>query len=356
MYGGFVGLAVETRLGVGEAVAGEDNLLLDQQRRAAAFGVELGAERHVACQSGLQGTRAVVDHADFQGRGAAENVLGLGRILHAGQLNDDAVGALLLNYRLGDAEFVDPVVQGVDVLLDGELADAFQRFWFEAGDQTQIVALADFCQCQVVVAAGQDFLAGSTGFGITETDHDPFAVAADAGVAHILVTQQAAQVGGGRVETFGDGTRHVDLQEEVHAAAQIEAEVHRQGMQRGQPLRRCGEQIERDDVLRIGGVRVEGAFQDVLGLQLGVGILEACLDADRVELDAVMGDAGGLQGTFDPSPGAFIDLERDLGTGDLHRRRFAVEIGQGVDEAEDQGNSDEDVFPEGITVHCGRGQ
>ncbi len=36
-------LAVEARLGVGEALAGQDHLLLDQQRAAAALGVELGA-------------------------------------------------------------------------------------------------------------------------------------------------------------------------------------------------------------------------------------------------------------------------------------------------------------------------
>jgi hypothetical protein len=68
------------------------------------------------------GTGRVVDHADFQGRGAAEDVLGLGRVLHAGQLHDDAVGALLLDDRFGDAEFVDPVVQGGDVLLEREFA------------------------------------------------------------------------------------------------------------------------------------------------------------------------------------------------------------------------------------------
>ena len=60
----------------------------------------------------------VVDHADFERRGAAEDVLGLRRVLHAGQLHHDAVGALLLDHRLGDAELVDAVVQGGDVLLE----------------------------------------------------------------------------------------------------------------------------------------------------------------------------------------------------------------------------------------------
>jgi hypothetical protein len=62
--------------------------------------------------------RAVVHHAHFQRGGAAQDVLGLGRVLHAGQLHHDAVQALLLDHRLGHAQFVDPVVQRGDVLLE----------------------------------------------------------------------------------------------------------------------------------------------------------------------------------------------------------------------------------------------
>jgi hypothetical protein len=118
VHGRFLGLVVEAGLGVGQAVAGQHDLLLDQQRLAAALDVKLGAERHLAGQRRVECAGRVVDHADFEGGGAAEDVLGLGRVLHAGQLDDDAVGALLLDHRLGDAEFVDPVVQGGDVLLE----------------------------------------------------------------------------------------------------------------------------------------------------------------------------------------------------------------------------------------------
>ena len=81
--------------GVGQAVAGEYDLFLDQQRTSAAFDVELGAERHLAADCRFERARRVVDHADFERRGAAEDVLRLGGVLHAGQLDDDAVGALL---------------------------------------------------------------------------------------------------------------------------------------------------------------------------------------------------------------------------------------------------------------------
>ncbi len=85
----------------------------------------------------------------------------------------------------------------------------------------------------------------------------------------------------------------------MDAAAQVEAEVHRQRAQAGQPFRRGGQQVQRDDVLRVGGIGVEGLFQYVLGLQLGVGITEAGLDAVEVELDAVVGDAGDFQRFLD---------------------------------------------------------
>jgi hypothetical protein len=61
------------------------------------------------------------------------------------------------------------------------------------------------------------------------------ALAGDAGVANVLVAHQGAQVAGGGVEALGQRARHVHLEQEVHAAAQVEAEVHRQRADRGQP-------------------------------------------------------------------------------------------------------------------------
>ncbi len=124
----FLGLVVEAGLGVGQTLAGQHHLLLDQQRPAAALDVVFGADRRLALRGLFHDRRVapvlVIDHADFQRRGAAEDVLGLGGVLHARQLHHDAVGALLLDHRLGHAQFVDPVVQRGDVLLDGEFLDA----------------------------------------------------------------------------------------------------------------------------------------------------------------------------------------------------------------------------------------
>ena len=47
-----LGLAVEAGLRIGQVVAGQDDLALDDQRRAAALDVALGAERHRAGADG----------------------------------------------------------------------------------------------------------------------------------------------------------------------------------------------------------------------------------------------------------------------------------------------------------------
>jgi hypothetical protein len=93
------------------------------------------------------------------------------------------------------------------------------------------------------------------------------------------------------------------------------------------------------------------AFENILGLQLGVGVLEADFDANVVELDAVVRNAGGLQGILGTSLGLGIHLDRDLGAGELHGRRFAEEVGQGIDEAQQQRDGDGDVLPEWVAIH-----
>ena len=90
----------------------------------------------------------VVDHANFQRCGAPENVLGAGSVLHARELHDDAIRALLLNDWLGDAELVDAVAQDGDVLLDCAVLDALLRLGLEGGDKLELVARVDVAQQQ----------------------------------------------------------------------------------------------------------------------------------------------------------------------------------------------------------------
>lgn len=145
-----------------------------------------------------------------------------------------------------------------------------------------------------------------------EADRDALTVARDAGVADVLVAEQAAQVGSGGVKPLGQRPLHVHLQQEMHAAAQVEAEVHRRGMHARQPLRRGRQQVERDHILRILRVGIELLLEQVLRLQLGVGVLEADLDTVGVEENAVMDDASGLQRGLGAIERLRVDLDRCL--------------------------------------------
>ncbi len=68
-------------------------------------------------------------------------------------------------------------------------------------------------------------------FGVAELDLDRGRGLADARVPDVLFAQQRADVGGEGLEPLVDGGAHVDLQQEVHAAAQVEPEIHRQRVQ-----------------------------------------------------------------------------------------------------------------------------
>ncbi len=213
MHRRFLRLVVEAGLGIGQALAGQYDLFLDQQATAATFDVILGAGRRLAVRGGLQGGRVgaglVIDHPDFQGGRATEDVLGLGGVLYARQLYDDAVGPLLLNDRLGNAQFVDAVVQRGDVLLDGEFLDALLCGGLERGDQFEIGAILGFEQVKVGLAFGDGDPCLVAHFGVAEADRQRVALTADTAMTDVLVAQQGAQVGAGRVESLGQRALHV---------------------------------------------------------------------------------------------------------------------------------------------------
>ena len=89
---GLLRLAIKAWLRVGQVLAGQDDLFLHDHRLAVALQIALRTKRHRAL-AGLCGPRlgAFVHQAHFQRGSAAQNVLGLGRVLHARQLHDDTV-------------------------------------------------------------------------------------------------------------------------------------------------------------------------------------------------------------------------------------------------------------------------
>ena len=303
----------------------------------------------------------VVDEARFERRRAADDVLRLRRVLHAGQLDDDAIGALLLDDGLRHAELVDAVVQGADVLLQRVVLDRLDRRGPERGDESRGGTVPDRRDLHVRHAVLEDRTGPARGVGVGERHLDRIAGAHDAVVADVLVAQQRARVAGQRVEALGQRALHVDLHQEVHAAAQVETEVHRQRVDRGQPARRVRHEVERDDVARVVRGRVQPLLQDVLGLQLRIAVREPHADRWRlavVEEHAGAGDAGLLQQRVGARHHRRVHLDRGLAAGDLHGRRVAEDVGQRVDQADRERDDDDDVLPERITIHgavAGRG-
>ena len=320
MHGRFVGLAVEPGLGIGQPVAGQLDLFAHHHRHTAAFRIALAAERRLAGGDGRDFFGGLADHAQLQRRGAAEDAFHLRRVLHAGQLHHDAVETLLLDDGLGHTERVDAVVEGGDVLLDGGFLHATFRLGFDDGGQPQVRAVAAVGQRQIRQRIGHRVARAAAIVGVAKLDGDGAALPVDADMTHVLVAQQGAQVAGQRIELFGQRRLHVDLIKKVHTAAQVQAQVHRQRVQAGEPLGGIRQQVEGDGErfvavlgVRLFLVRVERAVDQVLRLQLGIGILEARLDAVAIEEQAGMFGAPGLERGFNPGTHALVHLEGGLG-------------------------------------------
>lgn len=106
----------EASLGVRHLVASDDQATLDLCWRTIAF-TELEG-----FGSGFRSTWLSGQTELKVGR-LAEDTLGFGSVLHARQLNHDAVGALTLNDWLGNTQLVDAVTYRGQVLLDGVFTD-----------------------------------------------------------------------------------------------------------------------------------------------------------------------------------------------------------------------------------------
>jgi hypothetical protein len=107
----------------------------------------------------------------------------------------------------------------------------------EGGDQSEVVAFSLVGQEQIGLAVFQYDSGLAARLVVAEANDHPVAFAGNAAVTDRLVAQQTAQVAADRVQTLGQCPLHVHLEQEMYPAAQIEAEIHRQGMQTGQPSR-----------------------------------------------------------------------------------------------------------------------
>src|SRR3982751_741029 len=126
------------------ATAGPVHLLLHRSLADAAVAPALGED--VEAEGRARAHRLLVDQPHLQRRRAPEDFLRPRHVLHARELHDDAVGALLLDHGLRDAGLVHPLVQRLDILLKRRLHDALLELGLHAAHEEQVlavVALAD---------------------------------------------------------------------------------------------------------------------------------------------------------------------------------------------------------------------
>ena len=177
-------------------------------------------------------------------RGAVDDVFGFCRIGHAGQLHHDAVCACLLDDGFGRAQFIDAVVQRVDVLFHGIAADLRQQRFGQRDSQLRAFA-GQLSAFHHVVQFGQNFLNVGR---VLEGDNQAVAAFADGAGADALLAQGAAGIAGIAVKRFFQRSLHVHLHGEVYAAAQVQTQKHGACADFFQPFGAIGDLVLRHDV------------------------------------------------------------------------------------------------------------
>src|SRR5687768_1996005 len=189
-----------------------------------------------------------LDQTHFKAGGAPENVLGTRGILNARELYHDALRTLLLDDRLRDAELVDAIAERGDVLLQCKLERALLFFGAQRRDQAVLAASLLFGKREVGQCAGD--LLGSlvARLGVAKPDLQRLSLTRDTAIRNALVPELCAHVASEAVELLQQRRFHVDLQQEMHAAAQIEAKIHRQCADCGKPGGAAGYEVQRYNV------------------------------------------------------------------------------------------------------------
>ena len=277
-----------------------------------------------------------IHHAEFQGCGGAENFLGARGVLHTGQLDDDAVLALLLDHGFGHTQFIDTVTQGRDVLRHREPPD-FPDFRVGHARDQRIAVLTEDQTTHLPLERGFRL---PQACGVIEFHLDRMIVAIHRGVLDLGVAQQGTHVFGVALFRLLDRGLHVDLHHEVHPASEVETEVHGRRIDAAQPVGRSRRQIERHRVMI-----AQGPLEQVGCLELGFRIAKADQQALFTHLTG-LGFQPRIGQEFFGLRDQFLIQRTAARWRQLHRGILAKEIGQRVDDRQGENENDEDIFPE----------
>ncbi len=146
-------------------------------------------------------------------------------------------------------------------------------------------------------------------------------------------------------EALVDGRRHVDLEQDVDAATQIQAQAHRVEAQAAHPGRqpRC----ERQGDIEIAAVAIA---QPIAGSGLRLRGFEPQHCPVVFQVRRLRLDVRALQRT-DEFPQLRFGNRLAEAIGQLNRRNAAVEIGHGQQDARQQYDEHQHIEPGGILVH-----
>ncbi len=152
-----------------------------------------------------------------------------------------------------------------------------------------------------------------------------------------------------------DGSININFHQEMDTATQVKPQVHRQSMQFLQPLRCIGQQVECNTVGWVFLVGIQGLFKDFLCFELSRCISKTHLDggmhAISIKIQSISLKTIVFHQPFNLPHHLGVDFHSGFDAAYLDGRRFTKEIRGGIDQPENNGKNDKEIFPERITVH-----
>ena len=161
---------------------------------------------------------------------------------------------------------------------------------------------------------------------VTGANPERLVLALDAAVAHPFIAQRGANVTTGGFKFLSQRGVHVDLQHKVHAATQIQTQIHGRAAKAAEPIGGTWHQVQGDHVTGVGWIGIEGLLHHVARLQLRVSGVEPNFHGVTVKLNAVGGQARLLQRQLHTNHGIVVHPHRCFAGRDLHGRRLSKEI------------------------------
>jgi hypothetical protein len=278
----------------------------------------------------------------LQRRRGRQYLVELVGVLHARQLYDDSVDALSLHERLGHTELIDTIAQRRKVLLDGKILTILDLRLGHPNRQRRAVRPIE--DENIRIRAFDDFARLLHILGAREANSKQLFIEIDAvtnpGVAKPLVEVLLIQC-----QAAVERRVHIDFQQNINAATQVETEAHRAKAEVAHPFGQLWCQCRRN----IGFARVLPAHA-FAGHFLVFGRVESQDDATVLQIRRFRRNAGTLDNTHELIELRLVECGSII-IRDLHCLNAPVDIGQGEQATGHHNDEDQCVEPRRVFVH-----